>query len=251
MIGDNITIKPTIDIKDGEVTMIVSFHPKVNDSAFDNLVPVKITGTPEEVETDFIQLLESRGVTDFVENVDSVSMFEKSAAEAAEKTKMNKEKKDKIDKIAKKGTDLLEKGEIKKAETQLKNIQKIEGHEKFKAYKDFRDALNKAKNPAVLPPEEEIPAEKEAELDLKDNTETDDDFSDEQELSEDFDFIPSSDDVKSGNLDSDVVARGSASRAIQYGVGLFAFEDEKQEIIQQERIDKLNQNGNREASEDF
>jgi PRTRC genetic system protein E len=215
LVNDSITVGLTIDIKDGEVTMLVKLSPKTNDSALTGLPPVVISGTPEECEEDFIKFFESPSVEQINDAASGVLEFEQAAKKAAEENKVAKERKDKIEKLLKKGEEHLNKEEYVSADKVKGDIEKILGKTKNKKFTKFCADLTESKAA-------------DGQVDI---------FSDEAKVNNP---------IKSNRLDPDVQVKGKDSRAVQYGIS-----QEQIEIIEQEQFDKLDQDGNTDTSEEF
>lgn len=214
-INSHVSLRMTIDInEEKEITMMLRLSPKVEDNSLSKIPPVIITGSVEEVEADLLKFIKSPSVNKISETAIGVSEFEKAAKKAAEENKVVEANKKKIKDLIDKGDKKLEKEDVKGCQTIIKKIEVIPGADKNKKFKEF---LKKVDDLVAIKSQATI-------------------------------FDDSNND---GNLDPDVKASGSQSRAIKYGIGTEQFDQERKETIEQERIDKLNQNGNTELTEEF
>lgn len=207
IVNESITIGLTIDIKDGEITMLVKISPKTDDAALTGLPPVIISGTPEECEQDLVKFFNSPALEQIASTASGVLEFEQAAQKASEESKIAKQIKEKIEKLLKKGEGHLEKKEFVSAD-------------KVKA--ELIEALGKSSNKKVSKFITDLATAK---------------ASDGQ-----VDLLS----AIAEEVDPDVQVRGKDSRAVEYGI-----EEERIEIIQQDAFNKLDQDGNTTAAEDF
>ena len=180
LVNDSITINTTIDITNGEVTMMVRITPKAEDAALTGLPPIIISGTPEECEEDFIKFFESPAIADINQTASSVLAFEEAVKNAGEENKAVKENKDKIDSLLKKGEEHLEKDELISAEKIKIELHKLVGSSKNKKFSKFVDDIAKKKA-------------EDGQIDMMAQ-------------------------IEESEIDPDVQTRGRDNRAIEYGI---------------------------------
>ena len=126
----NQSVDITLVIRKKEGQLMVSTMPKANglkDEAQNFIVPLNLTGTPEELDAEFITLI-SQPIQKAAGLLTNMSNYEKQAEKAAENAKAAKEKKEKEEKVAKDNKEKFDK--------LVKNATEYE------ASKKYADALN-------------------------------------------------------------------------------------------------------------
>lgn len=211
-INEDVTLKLIINIQGDEVTMMVNFIPKAEDSAL-KLPPVIITGNAEECTADFLKFISSESVLEVTKTASSVKAFEDATKKANEENAITIANKSKIEKIIDKAKKPLEDKNEKSLEKIRDEILTIDPKPTGKKWNDF--------NKEVI----EILKPKDGQVSILD-----------QIASEE----------KVAPLDPDIIATGKDHRSVEYGISL-----EQQEIIEQERINKIEQHGHQDALENF
>lgn len=93
VIGNGCTVKITVSQKDGEMTVsVLPGNDLVKDSAKNMISPLSVTGTPEELDNGFVELISApiKKASGLLSNLEA---FEKSAEEAKQRSKMEEESK--------------------------------------------------------------------------------------------------------------------------------------------------------------
>ena len=137
----NQMMNPNVDItlvirKSADGRMAVSVLPKSNtlkDEAQNSIVPLTLNGTPEELDTGFMQVV-ARPMQKASGLISNMAQFEAQADKAASSSKSAKEAKAKESKE-----------EREKREKYEKNLKKAEEHIAAKKHKEAVDALTEAR----------------------------------------------------------------------------------------------------------
>jgi PRTRC genetic system protein E len=194
-------------------TLTVSVLPiaKIKDSAKDNIAPMIIRGTIDELEEGFFDAINEplQDVTGIVVNI---TQFEKGKEELAEKNKAAKELKAKKEKLVKTIEDLFKKEDFEKALKKAEELQEI-------ASKTGKDWIAKI--------EDKMPKEDENQVDLFNAIE------EVQKESENKMVAPTP--VKETVLPESPAILESESRKIENSIT-----EEQIEVMQQEQADKYN-----------
>ena len=143
----NQMMNPNVDItlvirKSADGRMAVSVLPKSNtlkDEAQNSIVPLTLNGTPEELDTGFMQVV-GRPMQKASGLISNMAQFEAQADKAASSSKSAKEAKAKESKE-----------EREKREKYEKNLKKAEEHIAAKKHKEAVDALTEARKNGSYP----------------------------------------------------------------------------------------------------
>ena len=211
-INEDVTLKLVIDIQGDEVTMMVNLVPKADDSAL-KLPPVIISGNAEECTSDFLSFISSESVVEITKTASSVKAFEEATKKATEENKIAKELKDKVEKLIDNSKKALEDKDLKAIEKVRDEILTLDPNPKGKKWNDFNKTAT------------ELLKKVDNQISILDQIATEE---------------------KGGELDADIIATGKDHRSIEYGIS-----QERQEIIEEEYINKLEQHGNTSALENF
>lgn len=133
LMSDKTTVHLTILKVDGKLSVSVLPKADIKDKAQSNIKPIVATGSPEELDSDFIGVI-SAPLKEATGLLTNISEFEESVAEASKKTDMEDKKKKAEKEDKKKGEDARKKL-IEKAE-KLLTEQKPDG-----ALKEINKAL--------------------------------------------------------------------------------------------------------------
>lgn len=147
LMNQGIDITLVIRKKEGQLT--VSTLPKSNglkDEAQNYIVPLTITGTPEELDMGYLQAVcqpiqKATGLitnmSQFEEQAEKASANSKAAKELKDKAaKQEKEKKDKFDKLMKKAEELEKEQKLSEALTNLQQARTVATSQAIKAVDD-------------------------------------------------------------------------------------------------------------------
>ncbi len=150
----NQSIDITLVVRKKEGQLMVSVLPKSNglkDEAQNHIVPITMTGTPQELDMGFMQGIcqpiqkAARLLTNmklFEEQADKASANSKAAKEQKDKAaKEAKEKKDKFDKLMKKATELETEQKLNEAITTLKQAKSFAATDTMKGVDEKINAL--------------------------------------------------------------------------------------------------------------
>ena len=134
MMNQGVDITLVIRKKEGQ--LMVSTMPKSNglkDEAQNFIIPLNLTGTPEELDAEFITLI-SQPIRKAAGLLTNMSNYEKQAEFAQENSRAAKEQKEKEEKIAKEKKDKYDK--LVKSATEYETLKK---------YAEALNSLNQAK----------------------------------------------------------------------------------------------------------
>ena len=93
VLGNGCTVNLTIAQKDGQMTVsVLPGNNLVKDSAKNNIIPLTVAGTPDELDAEFVALI-AKPIEKATSLLSNMADYEKAAAEAAAKSKMEADKK--------------------------------------------------------------------------------------------------------------------------------------------------------------
>lgn len=101
VLGDGCTVNLTIAQKDGKMTVsVLPGNNIVKDTAKNNIIPLTVTGNPDELDAGFAALI-AKPVAKATGLLSNMADYEKAADEAAAKSKMEADKKATEEKVKK------------------------------------------------------------------------------------------------------------------------------------------------------